>query len=104
MQSFLLMVSQLLGISDAATKVTEILRTIVGPILTALGGAATIYVIVLGCQYAKAEDDGKRKEVKKRIWNLIIGIIAMFVLATLCMAIKWDSLVQEMFGYAWEGM
>lgn len=96
--------SQLLAARDAAAKVTEILRTMVGPILTALGGAATIYVIILGCQFAKAEDDNKRRDIKKRIWNLIIGIVAMFTLATLCMSIKWDSLVSQMFGYAWDDM
>ena len=104
MQKLLVVMGQLLAAKEAAEKVTEILRTMVGPILTALGGAGTIYVIILGCQYAKAEDDGKRKDIKKRIWNLVIGIVAMFTLAALCIAIKWDSLVSEMFGYAWDDM
>lgn len=104
MQRLLMFMSQLLAAKDAAEKVTEILKNMVGPILMALGGAGTIYVIILGVNYAKAEDDAKRKDAKKRIWNLVIGIIAMFTLAALCMSIKWDSLVTEMFGYAWSDM
>ena len=96
--------SQLLAAKDAAEKVTEILRNTIGPILLALGGAGTIYVIILGVNYAKAEDHAKRKDAKKRIWNLVIGIFAMFTLAALCISIKWDKLVTDMFGYAWHDM
>ena len=104
MQKLLMFMSQLLAAKDAAEKVTEILKNMVGPILMALGGAGAIYVIILGVNYAKAEDDAKRKDAKKRIWNLLIGIVAMFTLAALCISIKWDKLVTDMFGYAWSDM
>ena len=47
MQKLLVVMGQLLAAKEAAEKVPEILRTMVGPILTALGGAGTIYVIIL---------------------------------------------------------
>lgn len=89
------------NISNTAKKVNEILTGIAGPILAMLGSAAVIYAIVLGVQYAKAEDDGKRTEIKKRVINTIWGIFAIFFLAALCLLIKWDSVVESVFGYAW---
>lgn len=101
MHNFLLSMSQLLGAAEAATKATEILNGIAGPVLIALGGAAAIYMIVLGVQFAKSEDDGKRNEIKKRLVNTAIGVVVIIALGTLCTAIKWDSIVEQLFGYAW---
>ena len=89
------------NVTATAQKVNEILRNIAGPILTMLGSAAVIYAVVLGVQYAKAEDDGKRTELKKRVVNTVIGIAVMFVLAAMCLFIQWDAIIDDIFGYAW---
>lgn len=89
------------NVTATAEKVNEILRNIAGPILTMLGSAAVIYAVVLGVQYAKAEDDGKRTELKKRVVNTVIGIGVMFVLAAMCLFIQWDAIIDDIFGYAW---
>ena len=86
-------------LAKTAKKVSEILSEIVGPCLTAIGSIGVIYMVVLGVQYAKAESDEKRMNMKKRLINLAIGVLVMIVLITLCFAIKWDVLVPEMFGY-----
>ncbi len=104
MQRFLLAISRLLAAGDAGEKVNEILKTMAGPIFAVLGGAGAIYVIILGVSYAKSEDDGKKKEMKKRIFNLVIGIIAMFALATICLAIQWEPFIESLLGYAWEDL
>lgn len=101
MQNFLLNMSMLLTVAETAAKVNNILTTIAGPILSMLGSAAVIYAVVLGVQYAKAEDDGKRTEIKKRVVNAVIGIVIIFFLAALCMLIQWDTIVESIFGYAW---
>lgn len=101
MQNFLLNMSMLLSVAETAAKVNNILTTIAGPILSMLDSAAVIYAVVLGVQYAKAEDDGKRTEIKKRVVNAVIGIVIIFFLAALCMLIQWDTIVESIFGYAW---
>ena len=102
MYSLLAKVSNLLAAEAAATKVGQILSTMVGPVLMVLGGASAIYMIVMGVQYARAEDDSKRSETKKRILNAFIGMVIIVVLAVLCMAIDWNALINSIFGYAWK--
>lgn len=84
---------------DTANKVNSVLKTIVGPCLSALGGMAIIYIVILGVQYAKSENTETRGDIKKRIVNLAIGVVIMLVMLTLCFAIKWDAVVPELFGY-----
>jgi cell division protein FtsW (lipid II flippase) len=67
--------------------------------MIALGGAAAIYIVVLGVQYAKSESDDKKAEVKKRIINMAIGLLVMLGLVLLCNFMPWEELV-ELFGYA----
>lgn len=83
-------------------EVHTILSTWVGPIFIALGGVGSIYIIVLAVQYAKSENDSKRAEVKTRIVNCLIGVIALLAIATVSLTIKgedWANLV-KIFGYS----
>jgi len=48
---------------------------------------------------AGTENDEKRAEVKRRLVNLAIGVLIMGALIALCMAVRWDVLVPELFGY-----
>lgn len=103
MKKFLLSIARLLApnaenLAEVGKKVNEILGNIVGPVLIALGAAGAVYMIVLGVQYAKADADDKRAEVKKRLVNCLIGVIIMIVLVVICMAIDWAKFVQ-IFGY-----
>ena len=86
-------------VTDTANKVNEVLKTIVGPCLSVLGGMAIIYMVILGVQYAKSENNEKRGDIKKRIVNLAIGAVTIMVMLTLCFAIKWDAVVPQLFGY-----
>lgn len=84
---------------DTANKVNEVLHNIVGPCLTVLEGIAIIYIVILGVQYAKSENNDKRGDVKKRMVNLAIGAVAILVMLSLCFAISWDKIIPELFGY-----
>lgn len=86
-------------LTSISEKVHEILSGIAGPILIALGSIGVIYMVVLGVQYAKSEGDDKRATVKRRLVNLAIGIVAIFALAAICLAVRWDIVVPQMFGY-----
>ena len=104
MQRFLLSLARLLAVTeqtlvDTAEKVNEVIGEMIGPVLIALGGAGAIYMIIIGVQYAKSEDEKGRAETMKRLINCLIGVLIIITLAVLCMAIKWDQLIPSLFGY-----
>ena len=104
MTRFLLNITRLLEIDMAkleavSAQVHQILGDIVGPCLSVIGSIGVIYMIVMGVQYAKSESDEKRAEFKTRMINLAIGIIIIFILVAMCLAINWAALVKEVFSY-----
>ena len=68
---------------NSLEPVAELLGEILVPLIIILGAAGTIYGVVLGIQYSKSESSDKRDEAKKRIVNMLIGFIALFVLLIL---------------------
>lgn len=88
----------LADLNAVSDEVNTILKTWVGPIFIALGGAGSIYIIVLAVQYAKSENDSKRAEAKTRLVNCAIGVVALLVIAAVCIGLDWASIVQ-IFGY-----
>lgn len=56
------------------------LPTILYAILAVVGGAGTVYAIVLGVNLAKSESDEKRKTSSTRLKNTIIGVAVLLVL------------------------
>ena len=94
MKNMLSMMSRLLDVGAAATEVTNILKTWVGPLFTALGGVGVIYIVILAVQYAKSENDSKRAEAKTRIMNTLIGVLSLIIMAVVCFAVDWVELVQ----------
>ena len=100
MRNLMLSVSRMLADLSAIGKdIQEILGGWVGPIGLAIGGIGVIYVIILGVQYAKSENDSKRAEAKSRMMNCIIGVIVIAILVSLCLTVDWEGFVQ-IFGYA----
>ena len=100
--NFLLSIARLLDLAAVSTEVNDILNFWVGPLFIAIGGVGTIYVIILGIQYAKSESDSKRAEAKTRIINCIIGVIILLIIGAICLSVNWASLV-EIFGYTKKG-
>ena len=60
-----------------------VLQNIVLPVLIVVATAGVIYAIYLGVMMAKAEDESKREEAKKRIINVVIAIAVTIVLMIL---------------------
>lgn len=84
--------SYFLGAKDATDEnwykaivqpIIDLLDKLLLPILIVLGTAGSIYVIILGVNYSKAETSDKREEAKKRMINAVIGIVVMIVLLVL---------------------
>ena len=91
--------SNLLAPADVASKVNEILNVWIGPLFTVIGAIGAIYIVILAVQYAKAENDNKRAEVKTRIANCAIGVVSLLIIGTLCLKLDWVA-VANIFGYA----
>ena len=64
---------------EIIAPIISILNSLLVPVIILLGTAGTIYAIVLGVQYSKAETADKRDEAKKRLINAVIGIVIMLV-------------------------
>jgi len=72
------------GFFDRVMKpVVDILDGMLVPILILVGTAGSIYAIVLGVNFSKAESADKREEAKKRMINAIIGLVVTIVLLIL---------------------
>ena len=63
--------------------VVEILDAMLVPILILVGTAGSIYAIILGVNFSKAESADKREEAKKRMINAIIGLVVTILLLIL---------------------
>ena len=81
------------SLTNIASKLSDLMKQIVGPVLIVLGAAAAMYCIYLGVMYAKAEDANKRKDVQGRLIGAAIGVVIILVGISLCYAINWPGLV-----------
>lgn len=60
--------------------ILKLMQSVLVPLLILVGTAGSIYAVILGVNYSKAEDPGKREEAKKRLVNAILGIVIMIAL------------------------
>ena len=65
-----------------ATELVWDLQIYLIVLFSVVGSAATAYAIFLGTLLAKAEDEGKRKEAKSRIFKTIAGLFIIVILAS----------------------
>ena len=63
--------------------IIDILDAMLWPVLILVGTAGSIYAIVLGVNFSKAESADKREEAKKRMINAIIGLVVTIILLIL---------------------
>ena len=60
--------------------IVDLLNMAITPALTIVGAVGSIYCIVLGVKFAKAEEQQERDKAKKSLQNALIGFISIFVL------------------------
>ena len=87
--------TDLYGIADG---MNDLMKKILGPVLTVIGVMAIVYAIYLGVMYAKAEDANKRKEVQGRLIGACVGAVIIVVAVTLCFSINWVSVFKNFSG------
>ena len=60
--------------------VISLLNSPLGPILGLVGAVGTLYCVLLGVKFAKAEEPQEREKAKAHLKNAIIGFVLIFVL------------------------
>ena len=55
--------------------ITDAISAVLWPILIVVAAAGTIYAIVLGVNMARADSTEKREEAKKRVVNVLVGMV-----------------------------
>jgi len=63
-----------------ATPVITLLNSLLTPLMLIVGAAGSLYCILLGVKYAKAEEPQDREKAKQHLKSAIIGFILIFVL------------------------
>ena len=60
--------------------IISLLNSLLGPILGLVGAIGTLYCVLLGVKFAKAEEPQEREKAKTHLKNAIIGFVLIFVL------------------------
>ena len=62
--------------------VISLLNSLLGPILGLVGAVGTLYCVLLGVKFAKAEEPQEREKAKAHLKNAIIGFVLMRLLSS----------------------
>ena len=68
------------GFAGVVQPIVDLLNSLMTPILAIVGAAGSLYCILLGVKFAKAEEPQDREKAKSHLKNAIIGFVLIFVL------------------------
>ena len=63
--------------------IISLLNNLLGPFLGIVGAVGTLYCVLLGVKFAKAEEPQDREKARTHLKNAIIGFVMIFVLIVL---------------------
>lgn len=66
--------------ADIATPIVSLLNSLMEPLLLIVGALGSLYCVVLGVKYAKAEEPQDREKAKGALKNAVVGFVLIFVL------------------------
>ena len=66
--------------SAVTAPIVQLLNSLLGPLLAVVVAIGTLYCVLLGVKYAKAEEPQDREKAKTHLKNAIIGFALIFVL------------------------
>lgn len=78
-------------------SVVDAINTVVWPLLIVVAAAGTIYAIVLGVNMARADSTEKREEAKKRVINVLVGMVIIIGLILL-LQLFVNNILPNFFG------
>ena len=65
---------------SVTTPIVELINSLLSPALAIVGAIGSLYCVVLGVKYAKAEEPQDREKAKGHLKSAIIGFVLIFVL------------------------
>ena len=68
------------NLDSITTPVVGLINSLLVPALAIVGAVGSLYCVVLGVKYAKAEEPQDREKAKSHLKNAIIGFVLIFVL------------------------
>ncbi len=66
--------------NTVVNPIISLLNNLLGPLLGLVGAVGTLYCVLLGVKFAKAEEPQEREKAKSHLKNAIIGFVLIFVL------------------------
>ena len=68
---------------QVVTPIVNLINSFVGPLIAIVGAVGSVYCILLGVKYARAEEPQDREKAKAHLKGAIIGFVLIFVLIVL---------------------
>ena len=66
--------------ADIAQPIVSLLNSLMEPLLLIVGALGSLYCVILGVKYAKAEEPQDREKAKSSLKGAVIGFMLIFVL------------------------
>ena len=66
--------------ADIATPIVSLLNSLMEPLLMIVGALGSLYCVILGVKFAKAEEPQDREKAKGALKNAVVGFVLIFVL------------------------
>lgn len=63
-----------------ANKIADFLKSLFAPMIIIVGAVGMLYCVLLGVNFAKAEEPQDREKAKTHLKNAIIGYVLIFIL------------------------
>lgn len=71
------------NMTEIVTPITDLIQEFLAPLLLVVGAVGTLYCVLLGVKYARAEEPQDREKAKAHLKGAIIGFVLIFVLIVL---------------------
>ena len=76
-----------------ASPIVALINSLMGPALAIVGAVGSLYCVLLGVKFAKAEEPQEREKAKSHLKSAIIGFVLIFVLI-LALNLSMDPLIK----------
>ena len=68
------------ALESVTNPIIDLINSLLTPLLAIVGALGSLYCVILGVKYAKAEEPQDREKAKSHLKNAIIGFVLIFVL------------------------
>ena len=66
--------------AEIAAPIVSLLNSLMEPLLMIVGALGSLYCVILGVKFAKAEEPQDREKAKGALKNAVVGFVLIFVL------------------------